>query len=114
MRTRCSGQSAGTGIVEEDFSTHVKAVRYRTIENGVKQMVVSVPRLNAGDTATAFVTFEVTKRTSLPPTDTTVPPTNPPVPPTNTPAPQPIYLPIALNEECDPELVFPAWQAPAP
>jgi len=47
-------------IVSEDISPHAK-VSYRTVDGGVKQMVVSIPRLAAGEEASAIVTFEVTK-----------------------------------------------------
>ncbi len=54
-------------MVEEDFSPEVKAVTYRTLENGVKQMLISIPSLNPGQTAHALVTFEVTKSSILGP-----------------------------------------------
>ncbi len=57
-------------VVDEDISHHVQRVRYRTLDNGVKQMLVRIPRLNRGDTASALVTFEVTKHSTLPPLDT--------------------------------------------
>ena len=48
-------------IVDEEISPHAK-VSYRMLEGGgVKQMVVSIPRLPAGEEATAIITFEVTK-----------------------------------------------------
>ncbi|MGE0759330.1 MAG: transglutaminase family protein [Pirellulaceae bacterium] len=56
-------------VVAEDISPHVKEVEYRTLQNGVKQMLVSIPLLNAGETAQALVTFEVTKHAILPPED---------------------------------------------
>lgn len=49
-------------IVDEDVSPSVKAIRYRTIGDGARQMMISIPRLRAGETATAIVTFEVSKR----------------------------------------------------
>lgn len=48
-------------IVDEAISPQAK-VTYRTLEGGgVKQMVVSIPRLAAGEEASAVVTFEVTR-----------------------------------------------------
>lgn len=47
-------------IVSEEISPQAK-VSYRMIDGGVKQMVVSIPRLAAGEEASAIVTFEVTK-----------------------------------------------------
>ena len=59
-------------IVAEEKSTNVGKISYRTLDGGVKQMVVSIPRLNAGDDATAIVTFEVTRNEILAPDETTV------------------------------------------
>ncbi|MBP86737.1 MAG: transglutaminase [Planctomycetaceae bacterium] len=58
-------------VVEEDFSSEVSNVKYRTLDNGVKQMLVSIARLEAGREAHAFVTFEVTKSSILAPDDPT-------------------------------------------
>jgi hypothetical protein len=56
-------------IVAEELSSQVQAVDYRTLDNGVKQMLVSIPQLAANETAQALVTFEVTKCTVLAPAD---------------------------------------------
>jgi hypothetical protein len=45
-------------------------INFRTLDGGVKQMVVSIPKLPAGEEASAIVTFEVTKHRILEPTDT--------------------------------------------
>ncbi len=45
-------------------------ISFRTLDGGVKQMVVSIPRLAAGQEASAIVTLEVTKRRILAPSDT--------------------------------------------
>ncbi|MBC8357270.1 MAG: transglutaminase domain-containing protein [Planctomycetes bacterium] len=58
-------------LVEEDFSAEVKDVAYRTLDNGVKQMLISIPMLNPGQEAHAFVTFEVTRSSILGPDDPT-------------------------------------------
>jgi hypothetical protein len=55
--------------VDEEVSAHVQDLRYRTLANGVKQMLVTIPQLNARETAKALVTFEVTKSAILPPDD---------------------------------------------
>ena len=47
-------------IVEEDVSAKTK-VSYRVIEAGVKQMVVTIPKLADGETSRAIVTFEIEK-----------------------------------------------------
>ncbi len=59
-------------IMEEDFSPSVHNVSYRTIDGGVKQMVVSMPQLRSGEEAHAFVTFEFTRYTQEPPEDTSI------------------------------------------
>ncbi len=52
-----------------DISPQVARHEFRTLSSGVKQWLVSIPTLTSGDEAHAFMTFEVTKRTVLPPTD---------------------------------------------
>lgn len=56
-------------ILGEEKTANVSKIAYRTLDGGVKQMLVSIPRLNAGDEASAFVTFEVTKSNILGPPD---------------------------------------------
>lgn len=56
-------------VVSEDVSPQVDKIQYRTLDNGVKQMLVSIPTLNAGETAQALVTFEVAKSPVLAPED---------------------------------------------
>jgi hypothetical protein len=59
-------------IVNEELSSHVGRVTYRVLENGVKQMLVEIPQIPAGETAQALVTFEVTRSAILPPDDPSV------------------------------------------
>jgi hypothetical protein len=59
-------------VVAEDVSPHVNSVTYRTIDGGVKQMLFNIPQIPAMDTAKALITFEVTKRSMLAPTDPAV------------------------------------------
>ena len=59
-------------IVNEELSSHVKDVKYRMLDNGVKQMLISIPQVTAGDTATALLTFEVFRKPSLLPADTSL------------------------------------------
>jgi hypothetical protein len=54
-------------IVEEDLSPEVRDLKYRVLDNGVKQMMVSIPRLAAGKSAHALVTVEVRRKRILPP-----------------------------------------------
>ncbi len=56
-------------VVDEEISPEAK-VSYITVDGTVKVMVVRVPRLAAGATATALVTFEVTRRVILAPPNT--------------------------------------------
>ncbi len=55
-------------IVAEDISPDVRKVKYRTLNGGVKQMLISIPTINPGAEAHAIVTFEI-ERTELPPID---------------------------------------------
>ncbi len=58
-------------IVDEDFSPEVAEVTYRSLPGGeVKQMLISVPRLNDGVTAQAILTCEVATRPIQPPEKT--------------------------------------------
>jgi hypothetical protein len=58
-------------IVDEDFSKEIDGVKYRTLENGVKQMLIAIRGLRPGQQAHAFVTFEVTRSSILGPDDPT-------------------------------------------
>jgi transglutaminase-like putative cysteine protease len=57
-------------IVKEESSPQVKNVSYRDL-GGVKQMVVSIPRVAAGEEASAMVTFEIIKSEIEKPDDIT-------------------------------------------
>jgi transglutaminase-like putative cysteine protease len=57
-------------IVDEEDSTYVKNVNYRLVAGTVKQMLVEIPQLPAGQEAKAIVTFEVKRHALLPPDDT--------------------------------------------
>jgi transglutaminase-like putative cysteine protease len=57
-------------ILSEDFSPEVREVSYRNLQDGARQMLISVPFLPKGVTARAVITTEVTTRTMLPPKDT--------------------------------------------
>ncbi|WP_350213580.1 transglutaminase domain-containing protein [Botrimarina sp.] len=53
--------------LEEDFTSHVAKVDFRELAGGAaKQMLVSIPFLESGDTARAAVTYEVTVRPTAP------------------------------------------------
>ena len=54
-------------IVAEEKSPTVRKIAYRVLDGGVKQMLVTIPRLKAGEEARAIVTFEITKRQILEP-----------------------------------------------
>lgn len=57
-------------IVEEEITPNVQRVAYRVLDNGVKQMLISIPRMSGGERATALVTFEVTRSTVTAPDET--------------------------------------------
>jgi hypothetical protein len=56
-------------IVQEDVSPDVRSLRYRTLPGGVKQMIVEIPDLPAGDNAHAIVTFSLERASIVPPAD---------------------------------------------
>src|SRR6478752_1260348 len=63
--------------IGEEKSPHVASINYRVLEAspkqpGVKQMVIAISRIAAGDEATAVVTFEVHKRQIEGPAETSV------------------------------------------
>jgi hypothetical protein len=66
-------------VVNEEITPNVRRSTYREID-GLKQLLVEVPQLAPGDTATCFVTLEITRHAILPPADTTalVVPKSPP------------------------------------
>src|SRR6476660_637836 len=45
-------------VIAEDVSPEVKKLTYRELEGGVKQMVMQIPKLQAGQEARAILTFE--------------------------------------------------------
>jgi len=57
-------------IVQEEKSPGIGGVTYRTLNGGVKQMIVTIPRLSAGEEASAVMTFEINKREILEPAET--------------------------------------------
>lgn len=59
-------------LVNEDVSKTVRAITYRILDNGVQQMLVSIPSLPRNDTATAMLTFEVFRKPAQPPLDTSI------------------------------------------
>lgn len=54
-------------VVDEEVSPYVQDLQYRMVNGTVKQMVVSVPQIPAGEEARALLTVEVTRYTLLPP-----------------------------------------------
>ncbi len=57
-------------IVDQDVSSHARLLPYRTLNGGVTQMRISIPRLAAGETAKALITLEITKSSIAGPTKT--------------------------------------------
>jgi transglutaminase-like putative cysteine protease len=58
--------------INEEKTSNVDSITYRPLEAGVRQMIVTIPRLPAGSEASALVTIEITKSRILPPDDTSV------------------------------------------
>ncbi len=58
-------------VVETRKTSHVSSIRYRTLAGNVRQLVVLVSRLKAGETAEAMVTFEITRSVITAPRETT-------------------------------------------
>lgn len=54
-------------VIEEDLSPEVRDLKYRVLDNGVRQMMVFIPRLAQGKTAHALVTVEVRRKRILGP-----------------------------------------------
>ncbi len=60
-------------ILREDVTPNVSKVEYRQLAAGTaKQMIVHFGHLSPGNEAHALVTFEITRRTILPPEDTSI------------------------------------------
>lgn len=57
-------------VVSEDLSPDVRALRYRTLPGGLKQMIVEIPDLPSGEKAHAIVTFSLDRAAILAPANT--------------------------------------------
>lgn len=57
-------------VLRTDRSPAVRSVRFREIDDGVRQMIVTIPRLVAGAEAHALITVRVTKRDLVAPDET--------------------------------------------
>jgi hypothetical protein len=57
-------------VVEEDVTPNAKLGKNRLLGGTVTQMIVEIPQLATGQEARAVVTYEVTRRTLLPPEKT--------------------------------------------
>ncbi len=57
-------------ILEEKTTPNVRAITYKTLAGGVKQMVVDVPALKSGESASAHVIFEITRSALVAPEQT--------------------------------------------
>ena len=55
-------------IIREETSPQVRGVQYRLLEDGVRQMTVTIPRLAGGEQASVLVTMEIVKRDIAAPT----------------------------------------------
>jgi len=86
--------------VSEEKSPRVGSVSYPVLDGGVKQMVVTIPRLAVGEEASAIVTFEITKREIVAPEETGVYS----VPTKLSPALAKFLLPSPYIESTDPKI----------
>lgn len=59
-------------IVDESFSSAVKKVDYRVLDGGVKQLLVTIPRLEAGEATEALLTVEIRRHAIVEPKDPSV------------------------------------------
>jgi len=57
-------------VINEETTPHVKSLRYRMLPGDIKQMVVEIPDLAAGQQAKAIVTFELERAAIHAPKDT--------------------------------------------
>ena len=58
-------------VVEEQFSTEISKISYKTLDDAVRQLIITIPRLDAGQSVTAVVRVEVSKSWIEAPQDTT-------------------------------------------
>ncbi|HEY1784609.1 MAG TPA: transglutaminase-like domain-containing protein [Pirellulales bacterium] len=59
-------------IVDEELTPNVPSLRYRTSGVTLRQMMIEVPMITAGEEARALVTYEVSHAPQTPPTDTSI------------------------------------------
>ncbi len=59
-------------IAEEEIPTKIANVGYRDLDSGVKQLIASIPQINAREEITISMTFIVSTSQVNPPTDTSV------------------------------------------
>ena len=54
-------------IVHQEISPEVRNVSYRTLDDGVKQMLLTIPRINPGDTVEAVLTLAIQRQVIVAP-----------------------------------------------
>lgn len=59
-------------IIDENVSASVSNFEYRTLDDGVRQLVVQIPRLRQNESAEAIITFELERNVIEGPTDTSI------------------------------------------
>lgn len=57
-------------ITSDDHTSNAKPVKYRSVDSGVNQLHIVIPKLAAGETAKSVIFVDVTKRNILPPLET--------------------------------------------
>ena len=53
-------------VLDQELSPHVRRLTYRTLADGARQMVVEIPRIGRGESATAMVTLQISKNAPEP------------------------------------------------
>jgi hypothetical protein len=57
-------------VIKEDVSPEVRSTQYRDLDDGVKQMLIVIPRLDANELAEAVLTIEISRQPIVGPTAT--------------------------------------------
>jgi Transglutaminase-like superfamily len=57
-------------ITSDEHTSNAKPAKYRSVDSGVNQFHIVIPKLAAGDSAKSVIFIDVTKRNILPPTET--------------------------------------------
>ncbi len=59
-------------VTREEITPNVRKVDFRTVDQGVRQLILGIPQLANGETAKAIIILEVERHALLPPPDTSI------------------------------------------